>query len=171
MKVSLLLKKLHISCCPKFKRALPRHLHSLQILDISNCEELEASIPKADNIRVLRLESCENILLNELPSNLESASLHGTRVTKSSLEQILFNNACLEDLFVSDFNGANKHYSMDLRGCKCNSLLSLSITNWHSSSFAFCTRLVHQSSLSIFVQLSTVGIVSWDRFAFQPKEP
>ncbi|KEH15483.1 hypothetical protein MTR_0958s0010, partial [Medicago truncatula] len=48
-----LLKNLSIRYCRILKRALPRHLPSLQILDISECCKLEVSIPKADNIREL----------------------------------------------------------------------------------------------------------------------
>lgn len=50
-----LLKELEIRNCPKLKRALPQHLPSLEKLKIVCCKELEASIPKGDNIIDLHL--------------------------------------------------------------------------------------------------------------------
>ncbi|XP_061350102.1 putative disease resistance RPP13-like protein 1 [Gastrolobium bilobum] len=74
------LKELSMTNCPKLKKALPLHLPSLQKLDISYCQELEASLPKAPNIGKLELWTC------------------GTRVVESSLEQILLNNTFFEVL-------------------------------------------------------------------------
>ncbi|GAU20835.1 hypothetical protein TSUD_120270 [Trifolium subterraneum] len=45
-----LLQDLCIKHCPKLRSALPQNLPSLQKLEIIDCQELEASIPRADNI-------------------------------------------------------------------------------------------------------------------------
>ncbi|PNX94563.1 CC-NBS-LRR resistance protein [Trifolium pratense] len=135
-----LLKELSIMSCPKLKKALPKHLPSLEILIIINCQELESSIPLSHNIRELRLYKCENILINELPSNLKEVFLGGTRVLESYMEQILSNNVFLEQLDVKDFNGVNQEWSnLDL--CSCNSIRSLTIDGWHSSSLPFAWDL------------------------------
>jgi len=95
-----LFQKLSIRYCRILKRALPRHLPSLQILDISECYKLEASIPKADNISEQDLDRCDSILVNEFPSKLKRLVLNRNRFTEFSLEQILFNNTFLEMLIV-----------------------------------------------------------------------
>lgn len=96
-----LLKKLSIRYCRILKRALPRHFPSLQILEISDRDKLEASIPKAGNIRELDLDGCDSILVNEFPSNLKRFVLNRNRFTEFSLEQILFNNTFLEVLVLN----------------------------------------------------------------------
>ncbi|GAU39315.1 hypothetical protein TSUD_119210 [Trifolium subterraneum] len=135
-----LLKELSIMSCPKLKKALPQHLPSLEILIIINCQQLESSIPLSHNIRQLRLYKCENILINELPSNLKEVFLGGTGVLESYMEQILLKNVFLEQLHVKDFNGVNQEWSnLDLRSC--NSIRSLTIDGWHSSSLPFAWNL------------------------------
>jgi hypothetical protein len=135
-----LLKELSIKKCPKLKKALPQHLPSLEILIIENCPELEASISLSNNIHKLVLCNCENILVNELPSNLKEVVLGGTGVIESYLEQILLSNVFLEQLRVLGFNGANQEWSnLDL--CSCNSIHSLVINGWHSSSLPFAWDL------------------------------
>ncbi|KEH33089.1 putative disease resistance RPP13-like protein 1 isoform X2 [Medicago truncatula] len=122
-----LLQELCIKHCPKLKRALPQHLPSLQKLEITDCQELEASIPKADNITELELKRCDDILINEYPSSLKRVILCGTQVIKSSLEKILFNSVFLEELEVEDFFDSNLEWS-SLDMCSCNSLRTLTIT-------------------------------------------
>ncbi|KAK2386188.1 putative disease resistance RPP13 protein [Trifolium repens] len=135
-----LLQELCIKHCPKLKRALPQHLHSFQKLEIIDCQELEASIPKAANISELELKRCDDILINEVPSRLERVILCGTQVIRSSLEKILFNSAFLVELEVEDFFGPNLEWSsLDFKSC--NSLHTLTITGWHSSSLPFALHL------------------------------
>ncbi|RHN65967.1 putative P-loop containing nucleoside triphosphate hydrolase, leucine-rich repeat domain, L [Medicago truncatula] len=135
-----LLQKLCIKHCPKLKSALPQHLPSLQKLEIIDCQELAASIPKAANITELELKRCDDILINELPSKLKRIILCGTQVIQSTLEQILLNCAFLEELEVEDFFGPNLEWS-SLDMCSCNSLRTLTITSWHSSSLPFPLHL------------------------------
>ncbi|XP_003598880.2 putative disease resistance protein RGA3 [Medicago truncatula] len=135
-----LLQELCIKHCPKLKSSLPQHLPSLQKLKIIDCQELQASIPKADNISELELKRCDGILINELPSSLKKAILCGTQVIESALEKILFSSAFLEVLEVEDFFGQNLEWS-SLDMCSCNSLCTLTITGWHSSSLPFALHL------------------------------
>ncbi|KAK2440181.1 putative disease resistance RPP13 protein [Trifolium repens] len=135
-----LLQELCIKHCPKLKSALPQHLPSLQKLEIIDCQELEASIPKAANISELELKRCDEILINELPSSLKRVILCGTQVIQSSLEKILFNSDFLEELEVEDFFGENLELSSsDFNSC--NSLRTLTIIGWHSSSLPFALHL------------------------------
>ncbi|XP_061351889.1 putative disease resistance RPP13-like protein 1 [Gastrolobium bilobum] len=141
------LKELSIQNCPKLKSGLPQHLPYLKKLEISDCQELEASLPKTPNVGELRLDGCENILVNELPSTLKKAFISGTGVLESYLEQVLLNNASLEVLVLTDFNGPDlKCSSLDLR-C-CNSLRTLSFRSWYSSWWPF--------SLSLFTNLHSL---------------
>jgi hypothetical protein len=132
------LKELFITECPKLKRALPQHLPCLERLVIHGCPELEASIPA--NIKALELAGCVNLFINDSPSSLKKACLGGTRVIESSLEKILFNGASLEKLDFGNYDGANLEWSsFDLQSC--NSLRTLSITGWCSSSLPFALNL------------------------------
>ena len=127
-----------ITECPKLKRALPQHLPCLEKLVIYDCPELEASIPA--NTRRLELHGCVNVFINESPTSLKKAYLGGTRVIESSLEKILFNSSSLEELNVGDYDGENLEWpSFDLRSC--NSLRTLSISGWCSSSLPFALNL------------------------------
>jgi len=131
-----LLKKLSIRSCPKLKKALPQHLPSLQILIIDDCQELEAPFPLSHNIWKLILRGCDNIWIDELPSNLTEVFIGGTQVIESYLEQLLLNNVFIERLRVSDFNGVNQEWAnLDLSSC--NSISFLTISDWHSSSLPF----------------------------------
>jgi len=145
------LKELSIRYCPKLRKALPQHLPSLQKLTISGCQELQASIPKADSTGELRLEGCDNILLNKFPSNLKNVFISGTRVIESSLKHILLKNAYLEVLNVRDFYGQDlKCSSLDLRSC--NSLRTLDIRDWYPSSWP--------SALHLFTKLHSLVLFS-----------
>ncbi|CAJ2638998.1 unnamed protein product [Trifolium pratense] len=135
-----LLQELCIKHCHKLKSALPQHLPSLQKLEIIDCELLEASIPKADNISELELKRCDEILINELPSSLKKVFLCGTRVIQSSLEKIILNSAFLEELEVVDFFCPNLEWS-SLDFLSCNYLHTLTMTCWHASSLPFALHL------------------------------
>ncbi|AES69095.1 NB-ARC domain disease resistance protein, putative [Medicago truncatula] len=126
-----LLKEISIRNCPELKRALPQHLPSLQKLKISNCNKMEASIPKCDNMIELDIQSCDRILVNELPTSLKKLLLWQNRNTEFSVDQNLINFPFLEDLKL-DFRGCVNCPSLDLR-CY-NFLRDLSIKGWCSSS-------------------------------------
>jgi len=143
-----LLKELSIRKCTKLKRALPQHLTSLQKLKISDCNELEASIPKCDNMIELNIRRCDRILVNELLTSLKKFVLSENRCTEFSVEQTLGNNTILEELRL-DFRGCVNCSFLDLR-CY-NSLRDLSITGWHSSSLTF--------SLHLFTNLHNLTLI------------
>ncbi|XP_039688294.1 putative disease resistance RPP13-like protein 1 [Medicago truncatula] len=135
-----LLQELCITHCPKLKSALPQHVPCLQKLEIIDCQELEASIPNAANISDIELKRCDGIFINELPSSLKRAILCGTHVIEITLEKILVSSPFLEELEVEDFFGPNLEWS-SLDMCSCNSLRTLTITGWHSSSLPFALHL------------------------------
>ncbi|KAK7323364.1 hypothetical protein VNO77_26835 [Canavalia gladiata] len=129
------LKELSIRRCPWLKRALPQHLPSLQKLVICECQNFEVSFPKAASIHELELHKCGNILAKDMPSSLKKVTIRGTCVIESCVEQILLNNAFLEELKIHDFHGPNlKWSSLDLHSH--DYLGTLTITGWYSSSFA-----------------------------------
>ncbi|XP_024634411.1 putative disease resistance protein At3g14460 [Medicago truncatula] len=149
-----LLKELEIRNCPKLKRALPQHLPSLEKLKIVCCKELEASIPKGDNIIDLHLVGCESILVNELPTSLKKLVLWESRYIKFSLEQTFLNNTNLEELEF-DFRGFVQCCSLDLLNI---SLRILSLKGWRSSSFPFALHLftnLHSLYLSDCTELES----------------
>ncbi|ESW20983.1 hypothetical protein PHAVU_005G031200 [Phaseolus vulgaris] len=144
------LKELSVRRCPWLRRALPQHLPSLQKLVISECQHLEDSVPKAASIHEMKLHLCEKLFLKDLPSSLKKATIQGTCIIESCLQQILVNNAFLEELKIHDFHGPNKKWSsLDLH--RHDSLGTLSITSWYSSSLPFALHLfANLHSLSLY---------------------
>ena len=127
-----LLKELYITDCPELKRVmLPQHLPSLQKVEINDCNKLEASIPKCDNMIELDIQRCDRILVNELPTSLKRLVICDNRCTEFSVEQSLINFPFLEELGL-DWSGSVKCPSLDL--CCYDSLDYLSIKGWGSSS-------------------------------------
>ncbi|KAL2337129.1 hypothetical protein Fmac_011575 [Flemingia macrophylla] len=141
------LKELSIVRCPLLRKALPLHLPSLEKMVICECQHLEDSVPRAGNIQELELRRCEQILLKDLPSSLRKATICGTCVIESCLEQILLNNSFLEELGIHDFHAPNLNWSSSNLHIHY-SLGTLSITSWHSSSLPF--------ALDMFVNLHSL---------------
>ncbi|KAK7401325.1 hypothetical protein VNO78_12716 [Psophocarpus tetragonolobus] len=139
------LKELSIKRCSRLRKALPQHLPSLQKLVICGCQQLENSVPKAATIHELELRGCDKILLKDFPSSLKKATIQGTHVIECCLEQILLNNAFLEEFKIQDFHGPNLKWSSLHRH---DSLGTLSITSWYSSSLP--------SALNIFTNLHSL---------------
>ncbi|XP_059441885.1 putative disease resistance protein At3g14460 [Corylus avellana] len=69
------LEKLYIITCPKLTGGLPVHLPSLAILDIINCQQLVAPLPRTHVIRNLRLDDCNGVLLNEWPPGMQKLEI------------------------------------------------------------------------------------------------
>ncbi|RZB80582.1 putative disease resistance RPP13-like protein 1 [Glycine soja] len=67
-------------------------------LVIYECQHLEDSVPKAASIHKLELRRCETIFLKDSPSSLKRASIQGTHLIESCLEQIMLNNAEIGNL-------------------------------------------------------------------------
>lgn len=134
------LKELSVRRCPWLRRALPQHLPSLQKLEICECQNLEDSVPKAVSIHEVKFRLCEKLFLKDLPSSLKKATIHGTCIIEACLHQILVNNPFLEELKIRNFHGPNKKWSsLDLH--RQDSLVTLSITSWYSSSLPFALHL------------------------------
>ncbi|QCD95737.1 disease resistance protein RPM1 [Vigna unguiculata] len=134
------LKELFVRRCPWLRRALPQHLPSLQKLEICDCQHLEDSVPKAASIHEIKLHLCEKLFLKDLPSSLKKATMHGTCIIESTLHQILVNNPFLKEMKIHNFHGPNKKWSsLDLH--IHDSLVTLSITSWYSSSLPFALYL------------------------------
>jgi Leucine-rich repeat (LRR) protein len=113
-------------------------------LNIYNCNKLDASIPRGGNMIKLDIQSCDRILVNELPTSLKKLLLRQNGYTEFSVDQNLINFPFLEKLEL-DCSGTVKHPSLDLR-CY-NSLQRLSIKGWGSSSLPLSlhlfTKLLH----------------------------
>ncbi|XP_059440493.1 putative disease resistance protein At3g14460 [Corylus avellana] len=61
----------------KVDRGLPVDLPSAVELEILECPQLEASLPKAPFVRKLQLRDCNEVLLKELPTKLEELKIGG----------------------------------------------------------------------------------------------
>ena len=82
------LQELRISKCPKLSRGLPNHLPSLTNLEINECQQLAASLPRTPALKYLRLIDCDKVLLKELSPKLVSLSIGGPTTTLKSIEGI-----------------------------------------------------------------------------------
>ncbi|WVZ00608.1 hypothetical protein V8G54_026677 [Vigna mungo] len=109
-------------------------------LEICECQHLEDSVPKAVSIHEVKFRLCEKLFLKDLPSSLKKATIHGTCIIEACIHQILVNNPFLEELKIHNFHGPNKKWSsLDLH--RQDSLVTLSITSWYSSSLPFALHL------------------------------
>uniref|UniRef100_A0A2N9HM46 Rx N-terminal domain-containing protein n=1 Tax=Fagus sylvatica TaxID=28930 RepID=A0A2N9HM46_FAGSY len=82
------LRELCIIKCPKLSRGLPNHLPSLINLEINECQQLAASLPRTLTLHDLQLIDCNKVLLKELPPKLVSLSIGGPATTLKSIEGI-----------------------------------------------------------------------------------
>ncbi|RVW29927.1 putative disease resistance RPP13-like protein 1 [Vitis vinifera] len=95
------LKELYIKNCPKLTGDLPNHLPLLTKLEIEECEQLVAPLPRVPAIRVLTTRSCDISQWKELPPLLRSLSITNSDSAESLLEEgMLQSNACLEVLSI-----------------------------------------------------------------------
>jgi len=77
------LEKLYIIDCPKLTGGLPVFLSSLSKLDIINCPQLVAPLPLTPTIRELELSNCNEMLLKELPTEMEKLVIEGFNALES----------------------------------------------------------------------------------------
>uniref|UniRef100_F6H954 Disease resistance RPP13-like protein 1 n=1 Tax=Vitis vinifera TaxID=29760 RepID=F6H954_VITVI len=102
------LKELYIKNCPKLTGDLPNHLPLLTKLEIEECEQLVAPLPRVPAIRVLTTRSCDISQWKELPPLLRSLSITNSDSAESLLEEgMLQSNACLEDLSIINCGTCN----------------------------------------------------------------
>ncbi|XP_057427750.1 putative disease resistance protein At3g14460 [Lotus japonicus] len=82
------LKKLSISYCPRLRGDLPYNLPALESLDISSCEQLVSSLPRAPVLRCLIIEESNKASLREIPLSVEDLRIEGSEVVESMFEAI-----------------------------------------------------------------------------------
>ncbi|GMY22691.1 putative disease resistance RPP13-like protein 1 [Fagus crenata] len=82
------LQELCIIKCPKLCRGLPNHLPSLTFLEINECQQLAASLPRTPALRRLELNDCDKVLLKELPPKLVLLKIGRPNTTLKSIEEI-----------------------------------------------------------------------------------
>ncbi|XP_019079036.2 putative disease resistance RPP13-like protein 1 isoform X3 [Vitis vinifera] len=93
------LKELYIERCPKLIGALPNHLPLLTKLEIVQCEQLVAELPRIPAIRVLTTRSCDISQWKELPPLLQDLSIQNSDSLESLWEEgMLQSNTCLRQL-------------------------------------------------------------------------
>ncbi|XP_062173914.1 putative disease resistance RPP13-like protein 1 [Alnus glutinosa] len=69
------LEELYICICPKLARGLPVYLPCLAKLEIRECPQLVAALPRAYALCELLLINCDKVLLNELPTGIEKLEI------------------------------------------------------------------------------------------------
>ncbi|XP_034700929.1 putative disease resistance RPP13-like protein 1 [Vitis riparia] len=139
------LKELYIQYCPKLTGDLPNHLPLLTKLEIEECEQLVAPLPRVPAIRELTTRNNSDVFLRspasdfmrleslitsdisqwtELPPVLQKLWIENANTLESLLEEEkLQSNTCLKDLTIR-----NCSFSRTLRGvCLPITLKSLSI--------------------------------------------
>ncbi|CBI23837.3 unnamed protein product, partial [Vitis vinifera] len=95
------LKELYIERCPKLIGALPNHLPLLTKLEIVQCEQLVAQLPRIPAIRVLTTRSCDISQWKELPPLLQDLEIQNSDSLESLLEEgMLRSNTCLRELTI-----------------------------------------------------------------------
>ena len=71
------LRELHISNCPKLSKGLPNHLPSLTKLEIEECKQLVASLPRAPALNELECDGKIQLTSGHYYSSLESLKIKG----------------------------------------------------------------------------------------------
>ncbi|KAG2671274.1 hypothetical protein I3760_14G126300 [Carya illinoinensis] len=92
------LEELRIVRCPKLTGGLPIHLPSLARLEIDECSQLAASLPRSPTLRQLKLTNVNEVLLNELPSGLQKLVLKGSDALRSLPEGMMDSSSPLQEL-------------------------------------------------------------------------
>ncbi|KAF3957688.1 hypothetical protein CMV_017323 [Castanea mollissima] len=83
------LQELCIIKCPKLSRGLPNHLPALMALQIEDCPQLVASVPRSPNLSKLQLSNCDELLLKELPPRLCQLEVGEGRILQSFVELMM----------------------------------------------------------------------------------
>ncbi|KAK4592225.1 hypothetical protein RGQ29_016655 [Quercus rubra] len=83
------LKELCIIKCPKLSGGLPSQLPSLIKLEIAECQQLVASVPRAPTLNKLELIDCDKVVLKELPPKLNYLSIRGDRIFLQSFAELM----------------------------------------------------------------------------------
>ncbi|RVW24554.1 putative disease resistance RPP13-like protein 1 [Vitis vinifera] len=132
------LKELYIERCPKLIGALPNHLPLLTKLEIVQCEQLVAELPRIPAIRVLTTRSCDISQWKELPPLLQDLSIQNS----DSLES-LWEEGILQKGDVTSFHWLN------IRSCPDLVSIELSALDFSRYSIFKCKnlkRLLHNAA-------------------------
>ncbi|KAK8714258.1 hypothetical protein V6N13_149451 [Hibiscus sabdariffa] len=97
-----LLQELRISDCPKLTKSLPKYLFCLKELVIKNCGNLGGVLPRAPSVCKLKLDGCDALQLEPLPSGLRELAIGGSSMNASMLEQKLQQCTHLDKLTMRD---------------------------------------------------------------------
>nr|POE67591.1 putative disease resistance protein [Quercus suber] len=68
---------------------LPSQLPSLIRLEIEECQQLVASVPRAPTLNELQLSDCDKVVLKELPPKLDYLSIRGGRIFLQSFAELM----------------------------------------------------------------------------------
>jgi len=120
------LQELSIKSCPNLKECLPEQLPCLMVLEISNCNQLVASVSLAPLIHQLHLNNCGKLQFDYQPSSLRNLRIGGRCMEGTLLEWVghtLFHTS-LESLVVEDCPNMNIPL-----GCCSNFIIFLCITS------------------------------------------
>ena len=71
------LRELRIINCPKLIGDLPNYLPSLNVVEVSDCQQLAASLPGSLALHELRMINCDKVRLEKLPLSLQSFTIKG----------------------------------------------------------------------------------------------
>jgi hypothetical protein len=96
------LEELYIYSCPKLRGGLPVHLPSLIKLEIEDCPQLVATLPRAPAAHELKLRHCNEVLLKELPNKLRKIVIEGFDTLESLPIGMVASNNCLRRLEISE---------------------------------------------------------------------
>lgn len=100
------LQKLSLKNCSNLRECLPEKLPCLKVLEISDCKELVASVPRTPSIHALFLNNCGELQFDYHPSTLKILKIDGycmdgslrrveSIISNVSLERMKI-NCCLE---------------------------------------------------------------------------
>ena len=118
------LKELYIENCPMLTGDFPTHLPLLTKLEIKECEQLVAPLPRVPIIRELTTRGCNISRWKELPPLLQNLTITDFDSLESLLEEgMLQSKTCLQELRIHKFSFSRTLH----RGCLPISLKSLSI--------------------------------------------
>jgi hypothetical protein len=176
------LEELYIIDCPKLIGGLPVDLPSAVKLEILECPLMVASLPKAPVARKLQLRDCNEVMLKELPTNLQELIIGGFGAIESfpmgmlaSIIQVLKIKKCmklelptrldfssLETLWLDDCDSF-KSFPLDLfpklnsiRIERCKNLISL--TNSEQEEIDLVTLKIDIFDCPKFVSFPKRGI-------------
>ncbi|XP_040870318.1 putative disease resistance protein At3g14460 isoform X3 [Glycine max] len=102
-----LLKSLTIEDCPKLRGDLPNHLPALETLNITRCQLLVSSLPRAPTLNILVIWKSNNVSLHVFPLLLEWIDVEGSPMVESMIEAISsIEPTCLQRLRLRDCSSA-----------------------------------------------------------------